>query len=689
MASIIPQDVIEEEFLLCSLCSGKYTSPKLLPCLHTYCLPCLDAYVSRCSKDGKFKCPQCCVLLMVPERGVGAFKTNTFVASLQDIVESQSNRDRGCDNCLNPQNPAKYHCLDCKTSLCLVCKDAHHWLKVTKGHRIATVGELQSGKFQSELQKRQTVQCEVHPDNPLTCICLSCDRGVCQQCQLTTHNGHRLGDFKQAAARDRSLIRSLCDAVREQETAFENSLNMIDNYIGQCSQTKERVLEKLEQHRSHLHEVIDQCFEELTRQIEEAYAEEQRLKDIRRREIKAIMSAMQHQQDFTSKLLKHGKDQDLITMGKILKVSLNNYSFLPPPSIDTKLEIMHKPPKIDQGLLLPMFGRIVKKQIPVTQPNNNPRTDMIQEVRQRSKHATSITKSFNAKTDLDDKGCKPTALTLTPDDNIVLVDDINKKLKVFDSEGNFQYEIFPQGQYALIDPWDVAITKSGNLAVTDKGAHDVKIFTTNGNFVRSFGPHLRCPWGIAVNSKGHIIVTDPAAQCIFIHEGESGKVLFTLECGDQSSMFLCPEYVTTNLNDDIIISDFDRHCIMVFDSQGRFLYRYGTKGKAMHEFNVPCGLGTDKLGNIFVTDYSNQRLHLITLDGQFKCFALTREDSILTPQDVAVNSKGQLVVVDGTTIKIFAFQDARLSERAVLDHYSMAYDGVKFKGNSSANESEI
>ena len=38
--------------------------------------------------------------------------------------------------------------------------------------------------------------------------------------------------------------------------------------------------------------------------------------------------------------------------------------------------------------------------------------------------------TFTPKTDSDKKGCKPTGIALTRDDNIVLVDDINRKIEI-------------------------------------------------------------------------------------------------------------------------------------------------------------------------------------------------------------------------------------------------------------------
>jgi len=90
---------------------------------------------------------------------------------------------------------------------------------------------------------------------------------------------------------------------------------------------------------------------------------------------------------------------------------------------------------------------------------------------------------------------------------------------VFDASGLLKAEFQPDGDARLVDPWDVAILSGGTrVAVTDRGARDVKVFTIDtGQFIYSFGrPHLGSPWGIAVNSEGRIIVTDTSHRKVSI-----------------------------------------------------------------------------------------------------------------------------------------------------------------------------
>jgi len=187
--------------------------------------------------------------------------------------------------------------------------------------------------------------------------------------------------------------------------------------------------------------------------------------------------------------------------------------------------------------------------------------------RKSSMREPVLVTSFNARTTLDEKGCKPTGVAVLDDYDdgrclVVVVDDINKKLKVFDAvDGSLRLEIKPEGQRRLVDPWDVAvlpISSTGAAArreptvaggessahqpaeiaslggpprfvVSDRGSRDVKIFSESGEFVSSFGRHLVSPWGVSTNIRTRqILVTDTAKKTVFVHDAV-GNLLFAVQ----------------------------------------------------------------------------------------------------------------------------------------------------------------
>lgn len=48
----------------------------------------------------------------------------------------------------------------------------------------------------------------------------------------------------------------------------------------------------------------------------------------------------------------------------------------------------------------------------------------------------------------------------------------------------------------------------------------------------------------------------------------------------------------------------------MFDSDGDYLYSFGTNGEGNGQFNAPTGVAVDKNDNILVADWGNSRIQV-------------------------------------------------------------------------------
>ena len=185
------------------------------------------------------------------------------------------------------------------------------------------------------------------------------------------------------------------------------------------------------------------------------------------------------------------------------------------------------------------------------------------------------------------------------------------------------------GRARFADPFGLALDPVGNLYVADAGDNNrIRKITPDGITTTFAGSGegladgqataaaFNTPSGLAADGAGNIYVADTGNNAI---RKISAQGLVTTLAGDGSAG-----------------------------------YRDGAAGQA--QFNGPIGVAVDKLGNVYVADTYNDRIRVITVDGQVKTLAggaapgyqdgLALAALFDTPCAVAVNDQGEVYVAD-------------------------------------------
>ena len=256
----------------------------------------------------------------------------------------------------------------------------------------------------------------------------------------------------------------------------------------------------------------------------------------------------------------------------------------------------------------------------------------------------------------------PLGVAVNDRDEIVVADQCNHRVQVFDSEGTFLRSFGHQGKNAgeLSHPFGIAIDKDRNIFISEWGNHRVQILSWEGRHLGSFGDQgsldsqLSDPWGLSLDSNGHVIVADTGNKLIKIFTPD-GR--FVMKIGGQGSLS-CPVHCV-QCGEYFIVSDSNEHCIKVFNSEGHFQYKFGKQGKGDGEFNGPHFLSVTQSKHLLVCDRYNHRIQVFKVDGTFvEKFGLKGSNlgQFNKPFSSAVSSNDRIVMSDlcNHRIQIFA-----------------------------------
>ncbi|XP_013407647.1 tripartite motif-containing protein 2, partial [Lingula anatina] len=257
-------------------------------------------------------------------------------------------------------------------------------------------------------------------------------------------------------------------------------------------------------------------------------------------------------------------------------------------------------------------------------------TDIIKEVRRISGQLTSEAKAHAAaymKSLKDEK------------DNLEL-----QKVSIHGT-CEFAKQLVQYGSHTEVnvpDPRGVTVLSDDRLVVTcDDGC---RVYSSPGKHVQTFGQGYKSnPQGVTVDNNGHILVCDKNNKCICVYDAVQYNLI------NKIGVPMCedPRYIAVlPCRDTIVVSDYAGHCVYGVTPQSDVVFKYGTSGKSGlgdGYLDQPTGVCTDSLGHIFIADPGNNRVVVLTSDGQLLRCIVGREQ-VSKPRCVTTDNKGQLVV---------------------------------------------
>ena len=215
----------------------------------------------------------------------------------------------------------------------------------------------------------------------------------------------------------------------------------------------------------------------------------------------------------------------------------------------------------------------------------------------------------------DDHIGTPHGLRVDRNDNVWVTDMGRHRVLKFDPTGKLLLALGTgkagTGNDEFDRPTDIAFAPNGDVFVSDGyGNSRVMKFSAAGRFLKSWGTkgtqpgEFDLPHAIILDSKGRLLVGDRENERIQLFDVE-GKFL------DQWPGF-APYGIAINGEGHVFVADAQANQVLRLDAAGKVQQRWGQKGTAPGEFDVPHMLAFDQAGNLFVAEVGNMRFQKLT-----------------------------------------------------------------------------
>ena len=201
-------------------------------------------------------------------------------------------------------------------------------------------------------------------------------------------------------------------------------------------------------------------------------------------------------------------------------------------------------------------------------------------------------------------------------------------------------------------PWSVAVSRSGEVVVSENNGHCISVYNRKWQKIKSFGSkgsstgQFRYPCGVAITSDNYILVADGSNHRIQMFTMEGMFVKSVGQKGDEPLQFNYPLGIAVHPSGSVFVADSSNHRIQVLNQDLSFSHMFGSKSSALGWFNHPNDVAINSSGVVYVTDYYNHRVQLFSANGQFNSLLGSEESQLYKPNGVSIDSTNTVYVTD-------------------------------------------
>ena len=219
-----------EERLTCQNCTSIYQEPRVLSCMHSFCLNCVESLEVQTEEEKQFiQCPFCTNPTDYPENGAGAISPAFHLVALLELYEMVKKVLEGdessCENCKS--HCAMGYCKHCSQLLCLECISIHRKWSKFQTHDIMGVEAIANTAFHRlPIKQPDDMTCSEH-NEPLSLICETCNELICHGCTVRLHKEHQFELVSEAFPKHQQEMLTALEPLKEQIARITEALTDI------------------------------------------------------------------------------------------------------------------------------------------------------------------------------------------------------------------------------------------------------------------------------------------------------------------------------------------------------------------------------------------------------------------------------------------------------------------------------
>ena len=646
--------------IICQLCSKPFNDPRILSCLHSFCLQCLHHEIEKSGSQHMFECPICEQTTSIPVGGASVLPQNLHLGFEVEVAGYMSkmvnNSEVCCDECMDGSNsPAVVFCCTCRQFLCKHCHNHHKRSRHLSKHNMVGLDQEGARQLHTTMKPRDHYCSQPsHEDNKLNFYCETCSLLVCRDCTTVTHKSHSVKEISTVAKTHQMEITGALEDAKEVVTKLTGAIEGNNRMIEQVEISKQTAFLAINQAFEILQQTLEERKKTLLSELEAILLSKTTALTLQKEHFEKMVGDIGHYANMASQILQTHTDHEIVALGGLIPTELqatlkrvqtisltpNQHSNI---TVSVKTDdLVRKLSKLGEIIVFfpspssstwmsTSVARVgtryhVKVQSKTSMGEEYPHGGVEVKGEMRSKtHNGAVVYG-----EVEDHRDGTYTITLTPQTagpHQLLITMDGQHVQISPND----LDVRPKRDYHTLcnahqliqcnSPLCVAIHDSGDIYV---GSYDhcIYVFDQTGqlkNTIGSWGSgdgQFSYPWGISI--KGDVFYVADSGNHRVQKLTSSGKFLHKFgQLGSGQGQFDWPRAVIIDSNNKLIVSDYKNHRMQIFNENGGWLLIIDGKGSGNHSFQYPWGLALDPQGNIHVATQGSNTIKVFTKEGVY------------------------------------------------------------------------
>jgi hypothetical protein len=262
----------------------------------------------------------------------------------------------------------------------------------------------------------------------------------------------------------------------------------------------------------------------------------------------------------------------------------------------------------------------------------------------------------------------PGDIAACPSGNLAIADSHNHRILILSAELETVLVIpctHPEHGHP-IEPNAIEVTQDETLAIASWSNNLLLEYAQDGTLIRWLAPQSDCCFIVSEGShmtslpgRG-LLVTDSLCSSIYEIDLRSGATKFCMGgFGTDGGLLLCPQGIAAcPVLDRIYVVDHAGACIKVYQTDGSFLFSFGSFGNLPGQLDQPVGIAVTPSA-IYVTDRGNASVSVFNTAGECQMYWSSKETgqgTLSRPGAISLANDGSLFIAEHLCSRVSKFK---------------------------------